>query len=458
MRDVESGKDLTDTVRWVKFCGISWTKDGEGFFYSRYAAAHRRQRARARRARPEALLPRARRPRSRRTCWICERPDEPEWCVRRRRHRRRALPDHHDPRGHRARRTGCTSWTWVTRASPNIRSPVVPMHRQVRCDVSLRGQRRRRLLRRDRSATRRAARSWSPMSIRATARRRRKCCVPETEDKIQDVEMVGGHLVVNYLHDAHCRCAGCSTSTGARWPSSRCPGSARSADCPGSRTIESFYTLRVVPVAADGVPLRHRQAARLGRLRGPSSTFDPSTLRDAPGLLQEQGRHARADVHHAREGPGARRAESDVCSTATAASTSASLPTFSLRNARCGSRWAASTRCRTCAAAASTARRGTRPACSSKKQNVFDDFIAAARVPDRGEVHVAGDSSRIEGGSNGGLLVGAVHDAASGPVRRRAAGGGRDGHAALPQVHGRAGRGRSSTAPSGQRRRSSRIS
>ena len=34
--DVASGKELSDTVRWVKFSGISWTHDGKGFFYSRY--------------------------------------------------------------------------------------------------------------------------------------------------------------------------------------------------------------------------------------------------------------------------------------------------------------------------------------------------------------------------------------------------------------------------------------
>ena len=34
--DVKTGKDLPDTVRWVKFSGISWTHDGKGFFYSRY--------------------------------------------------------------------------------------------------------------------------------------------------------------------------------------------------------------------------------------------------------------------------------------------------------------------------------------------------------------------------------------------------------------------------------------
>jgi len=36
VRDVDSGKDLPDLIKWVKFSGASWTKDGKGFFYSRY--------------------------------------------------------------------------------------------------------------------------------------------------------------------------------------------------------------------------------------------------------------------------------------------------------------------------------------------------------------------------------------------------------------------------------------
>jgi prolyl oligopeptidase len=36
VRDVDSGKDLPDLIKWVKFSGASWTKDNKGFFYSRY--------------------------------------------------------------------------------------------------------------------------------------------------------------------------------------------------------------------------------------------------------------------------------------------------------------------------------------------------------------------------------------------------------------------------------------
>lgn len=36
VRDVSTGVDLADSVQWVRFSGLSWTRDGRGFFYSRY--------------------------------------------------------------------------------------------------------------------------------------------------------------------------------------------------------------------------------------------------------------------------------------------------------------------------------------------------------------------------------------------------------------------------------------
>lgn len=37
IRNVATGKDLPDLIKWSKFSGASWTKDNNGFFYSRYA-------------------------------------------------------------------------------------------------------------------------------------------------------------------------------------------------------------------------------------------------------------------------------------------------------------------------------------------------------------------------------------------------------------------------------------
>lgn len=36
VRDIETGQDMPDTIKFVKFSGASWTSDGKGFFYSRY--------------------------------------------------------------------------------------------------------------------------------------------------------------------------------------------------------------------------------------------------------------------------------------------------------------------------------------------------------------------------------------------------------------------------------------
>ena len=36
VRDVEAGKDRDDLLKWIKFSSAAWTKDGKGFFYSRF--------------------------------------------------------------------------------------------------------------------------------------------------------------------------------------------------------------------------------------------------------------------------------------------------------------------------------------------------------------------------------------------------------------------------------------
>ena len=38
VRNVETGEDFSDHLQWIKFSGATWTKDNEGFFYSRYDA------------------------------------------------------------------------------------------------------------------------------------------------------------------------------------------------------------------------------------------------------------------------------------------------------------------------------------------------------------------------------------------------------------------------------------
>ena len=56
VREVDSGKDLTDHIRWVKFSGASWDKDDQGFYYSRYAQPSEEERLNKANSSQKALL------------------------------------------------------------------------------------------------------------------------------------------------------------------------------------------------------------------------------------------------------------------------------------------------------------------------------------------------------------------------------------------------------------------
>ncbi|HEX6251247.1 MAG TPA: prolyl oligopeptidase family serine peptidase [Gemmatimonadaceae bacterium] len=79
VRDVASRRDLADTVRWVKFSSISWTRDNRGFFYSRYEPDSGNALTRVVRNH-RLYYHRIGTPQSRDQL-IFEQPDQPEWLV-----------------------------------------------------------------------------------------------------------------------------------------------------------------------------------------------------------------------------------------------------------------------------------------------------------------------------------------------------------------------------------------
>ena len=42
VRDLKTGKDLPDKIKWVKFSRLTWAKDGSGFYHSRFRTQGRR--------------------------------------------------------------------------------------------------------------------------------------------------------------------------------------------------------------------------------------------------------------------------------------------------------------------------------------------------------------------------------------------------------------------------------
>jgi len=77
IRDMETGEDRDERLDWIKYSGLSWTKDNQGFFYSRYpepegdalTAANRDHELRYHRLGDDQADDRL----------VYARPDEPEW-------------------------------------------------------------------------------------------------------------------------------------------------------------------------------------------------------------------------------------------------------------------------------------------------------------------------------------------------------------------------------------------
>ncbi|MEL6469000.1 MAG: prolyl oligopeptidase family serine peptidase [Cyanobacteria bacterium J06623_4] len=78
MRDVETGQDTDDLLKWVKFSGAAWTHDHQGFFYSRYDEPNEESKLEDVNYYQKLYYHRLGTPQSEDTL-IYERPDQKEW-------------------------------------------------------------------------------------------------------------------------------------------------------------------------------------------------------------------------------------------------------------------------------------------------------------------------------------------------------------------------------------------
>ena len=80
VRDLATGRNTADTLRWVRFSGLSWTQDGAGFFYSRYPAPPAGAQLKAKLEHHTLYYHRLGTPQSQ-DVKIYARPDQPSWFV-----------------------------------------------------------------------------------------------------------------------------------------------------------------------------------------------------------------------------------------------------------------------------------------------------------------------------------------------------------------------------------------
>jgi len=78
VRDVATGKDRPDVIDWVKFSNASWKKDGSGFFYSRYDKPDEKNKLRSQVYNHKLFFHQLGTPQSQDKL-IYERPDQKEW-------------------------------------------------------------------------------------------------------------------------------------------------------------------------------------------------------------------------------------------------------------------------------------------------------------------------------------------------------------------------------------------
>jgi prolyl oligopeptidase len=80
VRDVTTGKDLPDLLRWSKFGGASWRKDGSGFYYTAYDPPKPGNNLKSANEYQKLFFHRLGTPQSRDTL-VYERTDNPDWFI-----------------------------------------------------------------------------------------------------------------------------------------------------------------------------------------------------------------------------------------------------------------------------------------------------------------------------------------------------------------------------------------
>jgi prolyl oligopeptidase len=201
VREVDSGKDLVDDVKWMRFSDLHWTEDSKGFFYSRYPeppagkaleaalSGHALYYHRVGTAQAEDRL-------------IYERKDLPTWFVNGSttedgryllillakgsdNNNRLYYADLGDP------------------MRPNIAAPVKPVVEDDDAEFNPIGSRKSVIyVRTDRSAPNRKIIAIDVANASPAAW---KTVVPEAREAIESVALIGGRIVAQYLVDVQSR-------------------------------------------------------------------------------------------------------------------------------------------------------------------------------------------------------------------------------------------------------------
>ena len=199
VRNVDTGRDMPDVMKWVKFSGISWTHDNKGFFYSRYDEPTSGNKMTNANKFHKVYYHRVGQPQSRDEL-VFDRSDQPDWLFD------ATVTDD----GQYLIITVAQGTDVRTRlyfidldnpGKPQIDNPVVKLIDRLDAEYAFIGNRNTTFyVRTDKNAPRGRI---VAINIDNAREERWNTIVPENKDALVMATMAGEDIVANYLQDAH---------------------------------------------------------------------------------------------------------------------------------------------------------------------------------------------------------------------------------------------------------------
>jgi prolyl oligopeptidase len=193
VRDVATGKDLPDEIRWAKFTSAWWRKDGSGFYYCGYSAVPSGQSLKAPNQYHKLFFHRLWTPQSQdREIYV--RSDDPDWYI---------SPQVTDDGRYLiiTANHGTDVKNTLLVADLAADSAVMPVIAEPRANYTFVGNIDSTLYLLTDDAAPRARIIAIDLTSPDSAHWR--TVVPESQDTLESVSLVGHQLIAQYLHDAH---------------------------------------------------------------------------------------------------------------------------------------------------------------------------------------------------------------------------------------------------------------
>ena len=400
VREVATGRDLADTVRWVRFSGISWTRDGRGFFYARYPERPANQKLSAE-LRDQTLYYHVVGTSQSEDRLIHRRPDLPTWFLG-----GEATQDGRYLVVYLSRGTDPKNRLYVADLGdplhPDVAAPLRPIVETDDAEYTVIGNVGGTLyVRTNLDAPRRRV---IAIDVARPERSAWREIVPQGEHAMEDVRLYGGQLVVHRLLDVQSRLE-LWDLTGGHVGDIALPDVGTVSGMSGREGERAFYFAFTSMLSPSTVYRHDLDAARHEAFEPPRHTFDPS-LYETTQLFATSADGTRVPMFVTARRGLVRDGSHPTMLYAYGGFSVSVTPSFSpatvawleqggvyvVANLRGGGEYGEAWH---------------QAGMLERKQNVFDDFIAAAEHLVR-EGYTSPSRLAIRGGSNGGLLVGAV--------------------------------------------------